>query len=192
MGLWLVQQCKRCLDAAGSTCDYAALAKLAAKARPLRSLVNPDDARFLNPPNMPKAIQDFCRKSRQPVPKTPGELVRCAYESLALKYRQVLGWLEELTGNHIEVIHIVGGGSKSEILNQFTADACQRPVVAGPVEATALGNLLVQVRSSGELSSLSEIRAIVRRSSKVISFEPAPGTPAWEAAAERFASLQRA
>ena len=189
MGLWLVQQCKRCLDAAGSAYDYAALAKLASKAQPLRSLVNPDDARFLNPPNMPKAIQDFCRESRQPFPKTPGELVRCAYESLALKYRQVLGWLEELTGNHIEVIHVVGGGSKSDILNQFTADACQRPVIAGPVEATALGNLLVQVRSSGELSSLAEIRTVVRRSSKVTTFEPGSGT-AWETAARRFDGFQ--
>ena len=188
MGLWLVQQCKRSFDANGKTCDYAELARLAGKARPLQSLVNPDDPRFLNPPNMPKAIQDFCRESGQPVPKTPGELVRCAYESLALKYRQVLGWLEELTQNRIEVIHIVGGGSKSEILNQFTADACQRPVVAGPVEATALGNLLVQVRSSGELSSLREIRTVVRQSCKVTTFQPGPAG-AWETAARRWSNF---
>src|SRR5947207_10406474 len=98
---------------------------------------------------MPKAIQDFCHETSQPVPRTEGELVRCAYESLALKYRQVLGWLEELTGNRIEVIHIVGGGSRSAILNRFSANACQRPVVTGPVEATAMGNLLVQARASG-------------------------------------------
>ncbi|HEY5909137.1 MAG TPA: FGGY-family carbohydrate kinase, partial [Verrucomicrobiae bacterium] len=165
------------------------LARLAAKASALRSLVNPDDARFLNPPDMPKAIQTFCRETSQPVPRTQGELVRCAYESLALKYRQVLGWLEELGGNPIEVIHIVGGGSKSDILNQFTADACQRPVIAGPVEATALGNLLVQVRSSGELSSLAEMRSVIRKSSQVTTFEPGdPGD--WEAAAARFEGLQ--
>jgi rhamnulokinase len=185
MGLWLVQQCKRSFDNQGKGYDYSELAKLAAKAPALRSLVNPDDARFLNPPDMPKAIQDFCRQTGQPIPKAPGELVRCAYESLALKYRQVLGWLEELTSNRIEVIHIVGGGSKSEILNQFTADACQRPVLAGPVEATALGNLLVQVRSSGELSTLSDIRTIVRRSSHVKSFLPGQPAP-WEAAAYRL------
>jgi len=138
MGLWLVQQCNRSFEAQGKKFDYAELAGLAAKAAPLRSVVNPDDPRFLNPPDMPKAIQAYCRETRQPVPSTPGQLVRCAYESLALKYRQVLGWLEELTGNRIEVIHIVGGGSRSELLNQFTADACQRPVVTGPVEATAL------------------------------------------------------
>jgi rhamnulokinase len=186
MGLWLVQQCKRAFDARGKSVEYGELARLAAKSPPLRSIVNPDDPRFLNPPNMPKALQDFCRETAQPIPRTEGELVRCAYESLALKYRQVLGWLEELTGNTIEVIHIVGGGSKSDILNQFTADACQRPVVVGPVEATALGNLLVQVRSSGELSSLAEMRSVIRQSSPVKTFHPRKAT-AWDEAAERFA-----
>lgn len=189
MGLWLVQQCKRSFDAIGKIRDYAQLARLAAKSPPLRSLVNPDDSRFLNPPDMPKAIQSFCRNTRQPVPRTEGELTRCAYESLALKYRQVLGWLEELTGNRIEVIHIVGGGSKSKVLNQFAADACQRPVMAGPVEATALGNLLVQVRSSGELSSLDEMRSVVRSSSDVEVFEPGQAAP-WEAAAAHFDRLR--
>jgi rhamnulokinase len=107
-----------------------------------------------------------------------------------LKYREVLGWLEELTGNRIEVIHIVGGGSQSEILNQFTADACQRPVLAGPVEATAMGNLLVQVRSNSELSSLGEIRRVVRNSCEVRGYDPQPPEH-WEAAAERFAGYQR-
>ncbi len=189
MGLWLVQQCKRAFEAEGKQYDYTQLAQLAGSAPPLRSLVNPDHSAFLNPPDMPKALADFCRETGQPAPASEGQFIRCAYESLALKYRQVLGWLEELTGNGIEVIHIVGGGSKSEILNQFTADACQRPVIAGPVEATALGNLLVQVRSSGELSSLSEIREVVRRSSAVKTFEPR-SPHAWQAAAERFARLQ--
>jgi rhamnulokinase len=188
MGLWLVQQCKRAFDARGKSYDYGQLAKLAAKAPALRSLVNPDDPRFLNPADMPKAIQSYCAETGQPVPKSEGELVRCAYESLALKYRQVLGWLEELTGNSIEVIHIVGGGSKSEILNQFTADACQRPVLAGPVEATALGNLLVQVRSSGELSSLADMRKVVAKSSEVQTFNPGR-FERWESAVAKFESL---
>jgi len=189
MGLWLVQQCKRSFDARGKCYEYQQLAQLAARAPALRCVINPDDPRFLNPQDMPKAIQDFCRQTAQPVPKTEGELIRCAYESLALKYRQVLGWLEELTGNRIEAIHIVGGGSKNKLLNQFTADACQRPVLAGPVEATALGNLLVQVRSSGELSSLFEIRDVVRKSSDVVTFHPGKSTP-WDAAFSRFVSLQ--
>jgi len=139
---------------------------------------------------MPQAIQDFCHDTHQPAPKTEGALVRCAYESLALKYRQVLGFLEELTGNRIEVIHIVGGGSQSEILNQFTADACQRPVVSGPVEATAMGNLLVQVRANGELASLAEMREVIRKSSEVRTFQPRPAAP-WEEAAGRFDELQK-
>jgi rhamnulokinase len=189
MGLWLVQQCKRAFDARGRKYEYGQLAQMAAEAPALRSIVNPDDSRFLNPPDMPKAIQDFCRETRQPVPETEGELVRCAYESLALKYREVLGWLEELTGKRIEVIHIVGGGSKSTILNQFTADACQCPVMTGPVEATAMGNLLVQVRANGELASLAETREVIRKSSDVATRRP--GQPAaWEDAGARFAGLR--
>jgi rhamnulokinase len=191
MGLWLVQRCKVAFDAKGKPYDYAALAKMAEAAPAFRSLVNPDDARFLNPPDMPKAIQDFCRETKQPVPQTEGELVRCAYESLALKYRQVLGWLEELTGNAMEVIHIVGGGSQSQILNQFAASACNRPVVTGPVEATAMGNLLTQVRASSEVRSLAEMRAVIRASSKVQRYEP-KDTSAWNAAAARFAALSAA
>jgi rhamnulokinase len=186
MGLWLVQQCKRAFEARGAQYDYAQLAKLAAKAAPLRSLVNPDDPRFLNPPDMPRAIQDFCRETKQPVPKTEGELVRCCYESLALKYGGVLKSLEELTGESIEVIHIVGGGSRNKILSQFAADVCQRPVVTGPVEATALGNLLTQVRASGELSSLAEMREVIRASSNVQYFEPKP-SGAWSEAVGRSA-----
>jgi rhamnulokinase len=190
MGLWLVQGCKRSFERAGKNYEYAELAALAALAPALRSIVNPDDTRFLNPPDMVKAMQEFCRNTRQPVPKAEGELVRCAYESLALRYRQVLGWLEELTGNRIEVIHIVGGGSKSKILNQFAADACQRPVVTGPVEATAMGNLLTQVRAQGDVGSLSELREVVRKSSQVNRYEPKSG-PAWEDASARFAELRR-
>jgi len=186
MGLWLVQQCKRSFDAAGRKYDYAQLAAMAAKAKPLRSIVNLNDPRFLNPPDMPKAIQNFCRETKQPVPKTDAELVRCAYESLALKYREVLGSLQELTGEQIEVIHIVGGGSQSQLLNQFAADACQRPVVTGPVEATAMGNLLTQAKADGELGSLTEMRDVVRASSSVQRYEPA----AWNEAADRFAELK--
>jgi rhamnulokinase len=190
MGMWLVQCCKRSFDAAGNKLEYAQLAALAAQAKPLRSIVNLNDPRFLNPPDMPKVMQEFCRETKQPVPKTPGELVRCAYESLALKYRETRNSLEELTGEQIEVIHIVGGGSQSRILNQFAADACQRPVVTGPVEATAMGNLLTQVRASGELASLAEMREVIRRSSDVHHFEPKPNS-AWAEAAGRFAELRQ-
>lgn len=187
MGLWLVQQCKRSFDAAGKKYDYVQLAAMAAKAAPLRSIVDLNDARFINPPDMPKAIQEFCRETKQSMPKTEGELARCCYESLALKYREVLSSLEELTGEKIEIIHVVGGGSQNRLLNQFTADACQRPVLAGPVEATAMGNLLTQIRADGELGSLSEMREVVRASSSVQHYEPA----AWNEAADRFGELKK-
>ena len=157
MGLWLVQQCKRSFEAAGRNYDYIQLAKLAARAKPSRSLLNLDDPRFVNPPSMPKAIQEYCRETKQPVPKNDGELVRCCYDSLASKYREVLNDLEELNGKRIEVIHIVGGGSQNRVLSQLTANACQRPVITGPVEATAMGNLLTQIRADGELGSLERI-----------------------------------
>jgi len=188
MGLWLIQQCKRSFDAQGRTHSYGELSELAGQASPLRSLVDPDDPRFLNPPDMPRAIQDYCRETNQPIPQTDGELVRCATESLALKYRVVLGWLEELTGNRMEVIHIVGGGSQNVLLNRMTANACQRSVVTGPVEATAMGNLLVQVRTSGELKTLNDMRDVIRRSSDVAHYEPTDPT-AWQEAAERFRAL---
>jgi rhamnulokinase len=180
--LWLVQQCKRAFDAKW---NYAELTRMAARCEPLRSLVDPDDARFFNPPDMPEAIQEFSRQTKQPIPKTPGELIRCAYESLALKYRQVLGHLEELGGHRIEVIHIVGGGSQSKMLNQFTADACQRPVIAGPVEATAMGNILVQVRASGRIGSLAQMREVVRKSCKLVRYEP-KNNSAWREASQRI------
>ena len=182
MGLWLVQQCKRAFEAAGRKYDYQQLAELAARAKSNRSVLNLDDPRFVNPPDMPKAIQAYCRETKQRVPKTDGELVRCCYDSLAFKYREVLNALEELTGEKIEVIHIVGGGSQSKVLSQLAADACQRPIAAGPVEATAYGNLLTQVRADGELGSLAEMREVVRVSSEVQQYEPAD----WN----RFGSLR--
>ncbi|MDB6068812.1 MAG: carbohydrate kinase [Pedosphaera sp.] len=190
MGLWLVQQCKRSFEAGGKMYTYAELEQLAAQAPPLRSLINPNSTRFLNPPDMAKAMQDFCRETRQPVPKTAGELLRCARESLALMYREVCGSLEELTGERIDVIHIVGGGSKDKLLNQMTADACQRPVMAGPVEATALGSLLTQVRADKELGSLAEMREVVRAWSPVEKFEPSAPS-AWLEAADQFAELRK-
>jgi rhamnulokinase len=190
MGLWLVQQCRRAFELRGTSYEYDALVRLAMEAPALRSLVDPDDLRFLNPSDMPRAMQQFCRESGQPVPDTEGQLVRCALESLALKYQAVLSSLEEVVGNRIDVIHVVGGGSRNELLNQFTANASSRPVLAGPVEATVLGNLLVQTRASGETVSLEELRAIVLQSTEVREFEPdAASAAAWQEARDRFKQL---
>jgi len=189
MGLWLVQECRRAFAAQDREFSYDELVLLAAKASPFRSLVNPDEVRFLNPPNMPRAIQDFCRETSQPIPKTPGQLVRCVLESLALTYAAVLEGIESLTGTNIKVVHVVGGGSRNQLLNSFTASACGRPVIAGPVEATAFGNLLVQARSQGEIATLADIRAAVRASSEVVQFDPTDAA-AWQEARGRFAELR--
>jgi len=187
-GLWLVQECRRSFAKQGADRSYAELVSSAQAAEPFRSLVDPDDPAFLNPDDMPLAISEWCRAREQPVPQNEGQLVRCALESLALKYRTVLGWLEELTMTPVEVIHIVGGGSQNELLNQFTANACGKPVVAGPVEATALGNVLIQARSAGEIGTLGDIREIVRHSNELQHYEP-QDVPAWQAAYERFIRL---
>jgi rhamnulokinase len=137
---------------------------------------------------MGAAIREWCRAHGEPVPQSEGELIRCALESLAFKYRVVLEWLEELTGARIHEVHIVGGGSQNEALNQLTADACGRPVIAGPVEATVLGNVLVQARVAGQLGTLSEVRSVVRASSDLNTFEPRD-TAAWNDAYPRFVKL---
>lgn len=188
MGLWLVQQCRRSFADDGKSLDYAQLQHLAQQAKPFRSLVDPDDSSFLAPEDMPTAIAAYCDGTGQLAPETEGQFIRCALESLALKYRMVLGWLEELTGVTTEVIHIVGGGTQNELLCQFTADACRRPVITGPVEATALGNVLIQARTAGEVGSLADIREIVRRSVELKHYEPS-GASDWDEAYRRFKDL---
>ncbi len=188
MGLWLVQECRRSFERRGRTYDYSGLTAAAADAEPFRSLVDPDHDSFLNPDDMPSALQERCRATGQPVPETDGQLMRCALESLALKYRRVLEGIETLTGEPIETIHVVGGGANNKLLNQFTANACGRPVIAGPVEATALGNVLIQARAAGDIGTLADIRTVVRASSELETFEPADGD-AWRAASARFQAI---
>jgi len=172
MGLWLVQECRRAWERAGQTYGYDELTRLAEAATPFISLVDPDDASFVLPPCMPDALADFCRRTVQPVPQEPGAVVRCALESLALRYRWVLERLEEMRGRRLGTIHVVGGGSQNGLLCQFTADACNRPVHAGPAEATAIGNVLVQALGLGLVGSLKEAREVVERSFDVRVFEP--------------------
>jgi rhamnulokinase len=188
MGLWLVQECRRAWERAGQSYSYDDLARLAEAAPPFVSLVDPDDASFLLPANMPAALAEFCRRTGQPAPIDPGAVVRCALESLALRYRWVLERLEELVGRRLEVIHVVGGGSQNRLLCQLAADACNRPVLAGPVEATAIGNVLVQALGLGVLGSLAEAREVVRRSFEVTAYTPQRAEN-WQAPYERFLSF---
>ncbi len=172
MGLWLLERCRSAWAAAGRHTTYEELIREAAAAPPFRSLIDPDDPGFLNPPNMPEAIAACCRRAGRPVPATEGQFARAIFESLALKYRVIVDQASRLRGRPVQVLHVVGGGSRNALLNQFTADALGIPVVAGPVEATALGNILVQATAAGELSGLDEIRETVRNSFQLTWYEP--------------------
>jgi rhamnulokinase len=172
MGLWLVQECRRAWERMGQVYSYEELACLAETAPAFVSLVDPDHRSFILPSSMPMALADFCRRTGQPAPAEPGAVIRCALESLAVRYRWVLERLEEMLGRRLDVIHVVGGGSQNVLLCQLTADACNRQVLAGPVEATAIGNLLVQAVGLGLLGSLADAREVVRRSFELRSYAP--------------------
>jgi rhamnulokinase len=189
-GLWLVQECRRAWARMGTERSYDQLTRLALDAEPLTAIVDPDHPTLLAPADMPQAIRDLCAATGQPVPEGIGATVRCCLDSLALKYRYVLDVMEGLTGRRIHTLHIVGGGSQNRLLNQIAADATGRRVLAGPVEATALGNVLVQARSLGHLASLAEIRAVVRASFKPEIYEADPAqTARWDDAYNRFRPL---
>ncbi len=188
VGLWVVQECRRHWAKEGKKYDFATLEKLAADAPPFVSLINPDDPRFLSPDDMPKKIAEFCGETGQPVPASHGAYMRCIYESLALFYRVVVRRLERLTGKKIERLHIVGGGSKDAMLNQCTANALKIPVIVGPTECTALGNILVQAIALGHLPSLDAAREVVRNSFELKTVTPQDAAQ-WDAAAARFEKL---
>lgn len=188
VGLWLVQECRRTWAARGEAPDYATLAAQAEAATPWRSLVNPADPRFLAPGDMPARLAAFCRETGQPEPDTPGAFVRCALESLALQYRRTLREAEAVTGRTVHRLHVVGGGSRNTLLNRLTAAACGVPVHAGPAEATALGNALVQALTAGALPGVAAARELAARSFPPAVFTPEP-LPGLAEAVRRFAAL---
>ncbi len=167
MGLWLEQECKREWNL-----SYDELTRLATEAKPFFAVIDPDNDVFLHPGNIPEKIRKFCADTQQPVPETQGEVVRVVLESLALKYRIVLERLEELVGKRLDPLHVIGGGVKNHLLNQFSADATGRTVIAGPVEATAIGNILMQAITLGHLGSLRDARSLVRRSFEIEQYNP--------------------
>ena len=190
MGLWLVQECRRAFAKAGDDYDYATLTALAAEAPAFGPIIDPDNARFLNPASMPEAIADFCAATGQAAPQGPGALVRCGLESLALKYRWVTDKLGAIRGRAITSLNMVGGGTQNKLLCQLTADCAGLPVIAGPIEATATGNLLMQAMAVGELASLDELRQVVRNSFELETHEPEPAhAAAWDDAYGRFVTL---
>lgn len=188
MGLWLIQESRRTWASRGEEYSYAELTQMAESARPFSAILEPDHPSFLPPGDMPARIASFCQKTGQEPPGTKAELVRCVLESLALKCKWVLEKMEDMMGKRLERIHIFGGGSQNTLLCQFIADATDRLVLAGPVEATATGNALVQALALGYIRSHKEMREIIRNSFEVKPYEP-HHTDAWDSAYERFLKL---
>lgn len=189
MGLWLLQECRRTWEQEREEYSYEELERLAREAPAFGPVVDPDHPSFLVPGNMTTRIKNFCEATGQQAPEEPGEIARCVFESLALKYGMVLKQASEITGQHIEVVHVVGGGSQNGLLCQLTADATGMPVLAGPVEATALGNVMVQALAGGHVESLEEIRNVVRQSVEVSRYDPGDEADGWNGSKDRFLEI---
>ena len=185
IGLWIVQECRRDWQKEGQDLSWDDIVAQACSAAPLRSIIDTDSPEFYAGGGMAGKIQDFCRRTGQPVPETVGEIARCAYESLALKYRVAVEGLEKVKGGRIDTMNIVGGGINNRLLNQMAADAIGRPVITGPVEGAAMGNLLTQAMALGEIGGMDALREAVRASVEVETWEPRH-TPEWERAYEKL------
>ena len=187
MGMWLIQECKRIWDEEKEM-EWQEIVDLSSASEPFRSLINPDNIMFLNPRNMPEAIQNYCKKTNQPIPETKGEMARCVYDSLVLKYKFTIKQIETVTGNNIEKLHIIGGGAHNKMMNQLTADGVGITVYAGPTEATAIGNLMMQAKAINAVKSLSEIREVILNSFEVTEYKPSPKLD-WNTAYKKFVKL---
>ena len=187
-GLWLEQESKRQWEREGEKTTFGELSKMAREAEANKCLIDVDSPEFVAPGNMPERIREFCRRTGQYVPQSKGEIVRCIFDSLALAYRRTLAQIDELQGEKAPFIHIVGGGTQESVLCQLTADACGVPVYAGPIEATALGNIAVQMMAKKEISSLKEARQIIADSFELTCYEP-KNTGIWDEASEKYEKM---
>ena len=188
MGLWLIQESRRQWDREGELLSFDELEQQARAAEPFASLIDPDYQAFQTPGNMPKRIKEYCARTGQKVPETKGEVIRCIAQSLAFKYRQVVEGMEEVTGNKYNVINIVGGGIKDKMICQFTANATKRVVNAGPVEATSIGNVIVQAIAMGAIKDINEGRKVVRNSFDIAEYTPEDSAE-WDAAYEKWKEI---
>ena len=188
-GMWILEQCRKEWDLSGKNYSYPEIVEMAMSAKPFQSYIQPDDPSFANPPSMLEAIDAFCERTGQAKPENDAQVIRLIFESLALRYRQVLEDLDRIATHPIERLHIIGGGSKNRLLNQFTANAIGRKVIAGPSEATAIGNVMIQAMAAGVVSSLQEMRAIIHASIETEEFLPQE-SEAWEQAYQKFITLK--
>lgn len=188
IGLWLVQESRRQWAREGVEYGFGQLERLASDAKPFQCFIDPDAPEFSPAGNMPKRIQEYCEKTGQYVPKTPAEIVRCINESLAMKYRLSIQKLQECTGKEYKALYMVGGGIQSKMLCQMTANACGFPVVAGPVEATVLGNIAIQLMASGDIKDLTQARTVIKNSEKIEVYEP-QNVAQWDTFYEKFQEI---
>ena len=188
-GMWILEQCRKEWALMGKDYSYPEIVKMAMEAKPFVAFIQPDDPSFANPPSMLEAINAFCLRNAEPCPENDAQIVRLIFESLALRYRQVLGDLDRIAKFPIERLHIIGGGSKNDLLNQWTANAINRKVVAGPSEGTGIGNVMIQAMAAGVVSSLKDMRSIIHASIETKEFTP-QAVEEWEAAYQRFVTFK--
>lgn len=190
IGLWLIQESRRQWKREGEEYSYADLERMALSAEPFKCFIDPDSPEFTPPGDIPGRVREFCRKTGQYVPQTVGEIMRCIYESLAMKYRSTFSMIKECTGRDYSDIHVIGGGTKDTLLCQMTANACNVPVKAGPIEATVLGNIAVQLLSSGDIPDIKKAREIISRSEALREYAPCD-TDKWAGAYESFLKIHK-
>ena len=188
-GMWLYERCRKEWPEEVRQLSHPELQGSAMQVEAFRSIINPDDKAFANPPSMIEAIQQYCRETNQAVPETPAEICRCIFDSLALRYRQVFGWLKEFADFNLTVLHVIGGGSLNKYLTQFTADACGVEVLAGPQECTAIGNMMLQAKASGDVSDIWAMRQIIANSVEMVPYHPAGDKAAWDKAYEKYLKI---
>ena len=189
-GMWLYERCRKEWPEEVRQLSHPELQGSAMQVEAFRSIINPDDKAFANPPSMIEAIQQYCRETKQAVPETPAEICRCIFDSLALRYRQVFGWLKEFADFNLTVLHVIGGGSLNKYLTQFTADACGVEVLAGPQECTAIGNMMLQAKASGDVSDIIwAMRQIIANSVEMVPYHPAGDKAAWDKAYEKYLKI---
>ena len=188
-GMWLYERCRKEWPEEVRQLSHPELQGSAMGVEAFRSIINPDDAAFANPSSMIEAIQTYCRKTGQTVPETPAEICRCIFDSLALRYRQVFGWLKEFASFQFDVLHIIGGGSLNKFLNQFTADALGVEVLAGPQECTAIGNIMLQAKASGDVADIWQMRQIIANSVEMVPYHPSGDKAAWNQAYEKYLTI---
>ena len=190
-GMWLYERCRKEWPEEVRRLSHPELQGSAMQVEPFRSIIHPDDKAFANPPSMIAAIRQYCRETGQQVPETPAELCRCIFDSLALRYRQVFGWLREFADFDLKVLHIIGGGSLNKYLNQFTADALGVEVLAGPQECTAIGNIMLQAKVAGVVSDIWQMRRIIADSVETVPYHPTGDKAAWDEAYGKYLEITK-